>query len=171
MQLPEDDESTFELFVDWLYCQRYEMLPDDGDDEDDEGDNADERFLQPFRLFVFADKYNVCKLKNLVVETLFVDGRGPLRGPGHRAIAYAYNHTTQGSGLRKLLADWYAWNIDLGWYEFPDIDAFLRQQPDFAPDVVLSFAKNLKWRHKQIHNPFGGDMPEEYKDKDHGQGK
>ncbi|KAF6233376.1 hypothetical protein HO173_008308 [Letharia columbiana] len=59
----EDDESTFELFVDWLYCQRYEMLPDDGDDEDDEGDHVDERFLQPFRLFVFADKYDVCKLK------------------------------------------------------------------------------------------------------------
>lgn len=174
MQLPEDDEDTFELFVGWLYCQRYELLPgvetNDEKDDNKKGDEAnvdedDERFLQAFRLFTLADKYEIFKLKNLIIETLFVDGGGETYGPDITSIAYAYGHTTQGSGLRKLLADWCAWNSDRVWYERPKVQALLRQQPDFATDVVLSFARNME--NGEGWNPFEGDMPEEYKDKSH----
>lgn len=166
MQLPEDDESIFELFVDWLYYQRYEMLPEEEDnDNDNNDDDDDKRFLQAFQLFVFADKYEVSKLKSLVVETLFVDGRPTeLRatGPSIDSIAYAYEHTTQESGLRKLLADWSAFNIRLEWYECSDVQAFLRKQPEFATDLSVSFAVNLHKGH--TYNPFEEDMPEKYKD-------
>lgn len=172
MQLPEDDEETFELFVDWLYYQRYEMLPkveaDDDDedkgDEDDEDDETNKRYLSAFRLFVFANKYMVSHLKNLVIETLFVDLAGQTGlGPGTSPITYAYENTTRGSGLRKLVADYHSFRIEMKWYEHPDIQALLRQQPDLSIDLNISFAKRIKG--PQNYSPFNGAMPEEYKDK------
>lgn len=188
MYLPEDDEGTFELFVDWLYYQRYEMLPqlepydddddDSGhDDDDDSGHNdaelwiakCDERYLQPCRLYVLADKYRIFKLKSLVVERLFAAAAGPnMNGPSCGTLTYASKHTTQGSTLRKLLVDYYTWNIDLDWYEDDHIEAFLRENTDIATDLLLNFAKHLKGKEK-VYNPFVGDMPEEYKDKESGQ--
>ncbi|KAM0800669.1 hypothetical protein BDR22DRAFT_821528 [Usnea florida] len=42
MQLPDVRESTFELFANWLYCQRYEMLPrEDEDDKDNQEADAE----------------------------------------------------------------------------------------------------------------------------------
>lgn len=171
MLLLECDESIFELFVDWLHYRHFEMLPkveyidNDNEDEDDNDDEGDKRFLQAFQFFVIADKYEVSKLKSLVVETLFVDGRPTeLRatGPSIESIAYAYEHTTQESGLRKLLADWSAFNTGLEWYEYSDVQAFLRKQPDFATDLIVSFAGKLQ--KGQSYNPFEGNMPEKYKD-------
>ena len=181
MQLPQTVESTFELFLDWLYYQRYEMLPeadcdddengngvDEGDDDDDDDD--DERFLQAFRLFVFADKYKIFKLKNLVIEKLFADGVTCTKGPPFASITYAYKHTTQGSSLRKLLADWNCWNLDLKYYEDPAIQTCLREQPDLTTDLFVNLAKHLEGR-KQTYNPFEGEMPEGYKDEESNQKK
>lgn len=162
MQLPEDEESIFELFVDWLYYRRYTMLPEEDDDDEDD----DNRFMQAFRLFVLAEKYGVSKLKSLVIETLFAAERESenIRGPGTASIAYAYEHTTQESVLRKLLADAHVWNLKLNWYKRPQVQAFLRKQPDFATDVILSLAKHLPRPHVH-YNPFEkGDVPEEYKE-------
>lgn len=167
MHLPEDDEGTFELFVDWLYNQRNEMLPEVTRDSDDE--EEDERSLQAFRLYLLADKYRVCKLKSLVIEALFADAAVAKWYPSNASIAYAYEHTTQYSGLRKMLADYHAWSARLGWYELPDAQAFLRQQPDFATDLSVSFAKRIK--NGPGCSPFKGNMPDEYKDKDQGQEK
>ena len=42
MQLPEEDESTFEFFVDWLYHQRYQMVPEaESDDDSDDSSSSD----------------------------------------------------------------------------------------------------------------------------------
>ena len=165
MQLPEDEESIFELFVDWLYYRRYSMLPEKEDDDDE--DNS--RFMQAFQLFVLAEKYGVCELKNLVIERLFTEGRDCKRAPNDASVAYAYRHTTQGSGLRKLLADWSAWEVNLAYYQNPGTQAFMRQHPDLATDVIVSFAKHLKKR--ATYSPFQGVMPEGYKDQKAGQKK
>ena len=175
MKLPEDDESTFLLFIDWLYYRRYEMLPelDDDDEDDDDDDDADDdsgedeeedegdRFLQAFRLFVLAEKYHVPNLKRLVIKRLFADGNVCRSGPSNASVAYVYAHTTRSSGLRKLVADWHAWRIDRRWFERRKNKAFLRRQPDFSTDLNLSFAKNLV--KGPTYNPFAEDMPEEYK--------
>ena len=65
MQLPEDNEGLFSLFIDWLYHRRYEMLalpPDDQEDSDDEENDVDNvekkengRYTAAFKLFVFAE--------------------------------------------------------------------------------------------------------------------
>ena len=167
MQLTEDDEDTFELFVNWLYGQRYEMLPEVKRDGDEVG--VKERFLPAFRLYVLADKFEVFKLKSLIIEALFAGLAVAKWCPSEASVAYAYEHTTQCSGLRKILADFHGWKVRLGWYQLPDGQAFLRQQPDFATDLAVIFTKRIE--KGPGYNPFEGDMPEEYKDKDQGQEK
>ena len=68
MTLPEDDENTFELFVDWLYHRRYEITSPPKPPEKDV-------FMQPVKLFVLADKYDVCSLKDLIASKLFLSER------------------------------------------------------------------------------------------------
>ena len=215
MQLPDVRESTFELFADWLYYQRYEMLPgeddgdkddqeadveggvkeqggnedgkkseDDDDDDDDEDDDEDKdedddedddndrekdekRHLQAFRLFVFADKYNVCKLKSNVIKALLEDFRKPEVGLYQSIITYAYKHTAQGSGLRRLLADSYV-SADFE-SEIPETQAYLQKQSDFAVDIIFSFAKKFRGKETQAANIFKDTKPEEYEDKNPGQ--
>ena len=176
MQLPEDNEKIFSLLIDCLYQQRYEMPPESDDDDEDSDDDSDgiddgkhenNRFYQVFRLFVLAEKYGVPSLKWLLIKALFaqagIDGE---HGPTNASIGYLYEHTTQSSGIRKLVADWHTWGIDLGWYENSETPAFLQQQPEFSTDLNLRFAKTLKQRQILSYNPFEGDIPEEYGDKE-----
>lgn len=165
MKLPEDDESIFSLFIDCLYYQRYEMLPEhDRDDSDDDDDNAydDDRFLQAFQLFVLAEKYDASNLKSLIIEKLFAEGSACKWCPSRASIAYLYAHTTRGSGIRRLVADWYAWRLPPGWFEHQKNQAFLRRQPEFSIDVNIGFGKNLDSR--RYYNPFVRGMSKEYKD-------
>ena len=172
MRLPEDDESILELFVDWLYYQCYEMIPEeDARNGDSEGEGNS--FHQAFRLYVFADKYEVFKLKRLVIEKIFAvcvqRAECGGSGPAITLITYAYEHTTQDSGLRKLLADWYAWAGDAIWFKSPSTQAFLRQKPEFSADINLSFAINVQ--KGPDYEPFKRDMPEDYYDKEADQEK
>ena len=195
MQLPDDHESTFELFAEWLYYQRYQMLSreedddkddqeadvegdvkkEDGnedkeDDEDDDNDRANDKkgYMQAFRLFVFADKYNVCKLKSNVIKALLEYFRGPEDSPPMTTVTYAYKHTAQGSGLRRLLADFQVC-ADFEWFEIPEVQAYLQEQSDFAVDINISFAKKFKGKQTRTRNPFKDTAPEEYIDKSPGQ--
>lgn len=174
MKLPEDDESIFSLFIDWLYHQRYEMLPEqDHDDSDDDDDNADDdnveyegcegdRFHQAFQLFVLAEKYDVSNLKSLIIERLFAEGSVCIWSPSDASIAYLYAHTTRSSGIRRLVADWCAWRLHPRWFERRRNQAFLRRQPEFSTDVIVSFGKNLD--QGPDYNPFERKTPKEYKD-------
>ena len=205
MQLPDDRESTFKLFVDWLYCQRYEMLPREADDDKDdqeadaegdakkEGGNVDEnknedeeddedgdedddndldeeekRYMQAFRLFVFADKYNVCKLKSNVIKSLLEDFRDHYISLPMTTTTYAYKHTAPGSGLRKLLADVMVCG-EFEVIENPEVQAYLQKQSDFAVDVIISFAKKFQRKQTRTRNPFKDAVPEDYEDKNSGQ--
>ncbi len=174
MRLPEDEESTFDLFTDWLYSRRCEMLPEEEDqDEEEENDNddddyndkyqlSDERFEQVFRLFTFAEKYEILELKKLIIKTLFAQIRLCRYGPPNPSIAYAYDFTTQGSGLRQMLVDWHVWELRPSWFKKRRTQAFLRQQPDFALDVCLAFANRIE--NGSYDNPFTGEVPERYLD-------
>ena len=174
MQLPEDNENTLLLFLDWLYYRRYEMMPesdydesdDEADDEDESDDEIDEeldeddKFLEAFRLFVLAEKYDVPSLKRLVVEKLFANTGEYHYGPRYSSVLYLYAHTTKSSGIRRLVADWHAWYMDPVHIELPRFQALLRKQPDFSAEVMLSFAKNRK--RGTDYDPFAGEMLEEY---------
>ena len=162
MTLPEDDEETFEDFVEWLYSGKFEISPHP----------PNGIFTAALKLFVLADKYRVFELKNIITKQIFILGKNMQKPPSLTELSYAYEHTVQHSGIRKLLTDWQTWNIDLIWFERPDVQAFLRQHPDCATDLCVGLAK--KFKKTMIHeayDPFLADMPEAYKDKDKEQEK
>ena len=155
MTLPEDDVETFEEFAEWLYRRSYAISP---------ASLPGPRFMALLKLFVLADKYQVTDLKNIVTEKMFASAKNRETVPSTGEIAYAYAHTVQSSGIRRLLADWYACRIDLMLFENPTFQTFLRKHPSCATDFSISLAKRVV-RGKSA-DPFTFIMPEEYKDKE-----
>lgn len=99
MDLVEEDENTFDRFIQWLYSQQYEISGDRR-----EGDRY-ARFTAPLKLFVLAEKFDISKLKNLLMTKMFAAVKQGLARPSKTAIAYAYEHTPPSSIIRRLLAD------------------------------------------------------------------
>ena len=153
MSLPEDDESTFELFVDWLYRQRYEIpsRPKDASEDYD-------RFLQSIKLFVLADKYDVRSLKSLIVSRIFLAIKRDADVPDLPTITYAYEHTSHNSAIRKLLVDILVCNVDLSWYQDDKTKKWLMGHGEISTDLNIRFATQTLKR----KNPFAGRMPDEY---------
>ena len=157
MTLPEDDAEAFEDFAEWLYSRKFEISPQPGK----------ATYMGPLKLFVLANKYNVNELKDVIIEKIFTLGKQLGTRPSPTEVAYIYEHTHQGSGIRKMIADWYAWNIDLVWFECPNNQTFLRQHPDCATDFSVSLAKRFKNTvTKEYRDPFVAGMPKEYRDKE-----
>ena len=164
MNLPEDDVGTFEDFIEWLYRRSFDMPTSP----------PDARYMEPLKLYVLADKYGVTDLKNIIIEKMWAMAKNREPEPGLKEVAYAYAHTVQSSGMRKLLVDWFSWRVDLACYENPTFQSFLRQHLDCATDFSVSLAKRLKNQTVissfntsfDPRDPFLGDMPEVYKDKD-----
>lgn len=150
----EEEEDIFDLFIQWLYSQQYEMPGNDS-----EGG----RFMEPLKLFALAEKFDVGKLKSHLMVKMFAAGKEGGPPPSLTAMAYTYQHTPANSCVRKLLADWYAWNAPVWWYKDPSIHSWFRGNPEVATDVMLSLI-NITPR-QQLDNPFNGDMPEEYKER------
>ena len=161
MDLVEEDEDTFDRFVQWLYGQQYDVPLGNGL----EGD----RFAEPLRLFVLAEKFDVSKLKSLLMVKIFAAGKQGGVAPQCASLIYAYNNTHSGSVIRRLLADWYAFRFPQAWYRGESVQKWFRKHPDFMMDVMLSSVLYSSRQHQ--YNPFAGTMPEDYKDKESKQEK
>ena len=157
MTLPEDDEATFDLFVEWLYHQRYNFPPPP--EANAKGKN---RFMQPFQLYVLADKYDIRRLKSLIVSQIFTAFKLNSEFPSREATVYAYEHTSPNSTIRKLIADRLACVGNLDWLKLGSVQKWLRGHADIATDVLLSLAKHVRTQ----DTPFGGEMPEDYNEKE-----
>ena len=155
MTLPEDNESIFELFVDWLNHQCYNMPSPPKDAEKDY-----DSFLEPVQLYVLADRYHVRRLKDLILSNIFHHMKQAKCGPSLRTIAYAYEHTTQFAAVRRLFADYLAFTMDHVQSSQANIQAWLRRRPDVSVDIVSSFTKHTLKR----NDPFAQDMPGDYAD-------
>ena len=150
MALPEDDESVFDNFVDWLYHGRYDIA---------RPSEVVDIFLRPVQLFVLADKYGVPDLKSLIPVQMFnLIKSETTSGPRPDTIAYAYGHTSQNAAIRKLLVDDMVWNYDPNWWQHAKSQEWLRAHPDISTDLIVRFAKHAESQ----GNPFAGEMPEEY---------
>ena len=150
MTLPEDDESVFDYFVNWLYHGRYDIP---------RHSEVVETFLRPVQLFVLADKYGVPGLKSHVLVQIFnlIKSDIPF-GPLLNTVAYAYGYTSQNAAIRKLLVDDLVWNYQYFWYQREENQEWLRAHPDISTDLIVRFAKLAGGQ----ENPFAGEMPREY---------
>lgn len=158
MNLPEDDAVLFNLLIEWLYGHHYDIPQPTGETTKD-----GTRFMEAMRLYVLADKYSVASLKSRIVKTIFNTVKeGNVTGPNIDTVAYAYQNVPQSSGIRKLLADLYACNINFEWYGRATTKARLQKNPEFATDIILSFVQHAS--RKGIENPFKGEMPQAYQE-------
>ena len=122
--------------------------------------------MQPIELYMLAEKYDMRSLKNLVVSELFLAFKPNHFQPRLSTIAYAYEHTTQSSPIRKLLADKLA-RLSATVYQQADVQNWLRNHPDVSAELNVSLAKCIV---KQS-NPFAEARPEGYMEKEAESGK
>ncbi len=101
VSLPEESESTFAIFVAWLYSQKL-ISQEDGRD-------SPCSIEELIKLHIFGDKLGMDKLKDDVMSH-FIESLTGLKASetafklvSH--IVLIYNNTPDGSSLRKLLAD------------------------------------------------------------------
>lgn len=156
MTLPEEDVSIFELFVDWLYHQRYD-IPSPPEKPSSDYD----RYEQPVQLFVLADKYDVRNLKNRIISTMFLLNQQQV-APALDTVAYAYEHTPQNSTIRKLFAE-YLRCTQAEWYQEASSQDWLRDHPEICTDIVVGYAK-----HREPGKFSYNEMPEEFIEKEEG---
>lgn len=149
MALPEDDESVFDDFVDWLYHRRYDM-PKTSQGADD--------FQRHVQLFVLADKYGVAGLKSLTLNNIFNLLKSSFKPASPDTVAHAYGHTFQNAAIRKLLVDNMVWYWEPSWYQEAESQTWLQAHPDISTDLIARFAKYVG----SSENPFDGEMPKEY---------
>lgn len=68
IHLPDDDEETVDLFVEWPYKEKCDLLPLPPDKEGD--------YLKPpMLLLVFTDKYDVSSLRNYILTHLLTQAK------------------------------------------------------------------------------------------------
>ena len=154
MDLPEEDVHLFDLFVQWLYHQRYEIPPK-------EVEQKGERLMEPVKLYVLADKYDVSDLRSDIITKLFALGNMGGTYPDLGTMAYAYEHVSPKSGLCRLLADWYACKVTPSWFSSDVAQKWFPQHPQVTAAVISSFVTTVS-RATQT-NPFAGEMPDKYK--------
>ena len=158
MQLPDDRESTFKLFVDWLYGDRQDILPAEKDDD------RHERLFPAVHLLVLANKYRVYDLRSEIFDVLLVVLLGYKdNGLLYSTVAYAYENSSQGSAIRTILAVFVAFGVYKGECEGTDLQALVKQQPDLALDMIAAFARYFEPNQTLISNIAKNMMAEEDK--------
>ncbi|KAI9815558.1 MAG: hypothetical protein M1827_002692 [Pycnora praestabilis] len=110
LELPEEKPEIFELFVQWLYTRKLD----------------DERhvfFLPEFsalvETYVLADKLGITQLKNDCIDRIILCKRVARkmneegRGKARLAVSFDFveRNTLPSCALRKLLADFFAWDM------------------------------------------------------------
>ena len=167
MQLPDDRESTFKFFVDWLYGRHdtIHQTISPAKEDDDKNDKRD-RFFPAVCLFVLADKYNIYDLKTNIIEALIVGLRECKDySLSYSTVTYAYENTAQGSRLRQLLAEFISWGVCMEKCKGTDFQALLKQQPDLAFEMITSLTRQLKGNQTRTRYLLKDTMTVEYPNK------
>ena len=141
MSLPDDDEDAVECMIQWLYTKKI-VLAVPFSRAISEGCH-----MHLARLNTLAEKYDICALKNDIVDELFDYYKNHLciRPPQSPFVKHVYDNTTEKSSFRKLIVAWYVYHIDLVWYEKDTSRHELASvSQDFAIDLALELGARIK---------------------------
>ena len=141
---PEITIEATEMLVQWLYTKRYELKPIREDD-------TQGRYMQLAALFVLAEKYIIVDLKNNIVDKLFELQATNFQPPQMAVAIFIYDNTPISSPFRLLLAAFFAWHVDMAWFDNTDVTNFLRFNPGLAADLAAQMGKRLSGKHQ---SPF-----------------
>ena len=151
MDLPEEDVSSVNRLVQWLYTERYQL-----DDVRPEA-HLHARFWQLARLNTLADKFDIVTLRNLIVSqfyVLFKNDKVPRLQPPIDLVEYVYNNSSKRCALRDLLAAVYCWKIDYNWYSEVGVKDKLSSIPAFGGDIAIAMAQRVLLN----EDPFRGSV-------------
>lgn len=73
---------------------------------------------------------------------------GPIP-PSMEVVGYVYDNTSPGAPIRRLLVDWYAWNVRNFWFKTVEAQELLREIPEFAVDLLLAVSKRRNIDHQE----------------------
>lgn len=142
IELEEDDVDVFEHFMQWLHSREIDIA---------QVSDRKRRFTHLSRLYVFADKYGIVRLKNHVMTMLFdtikhPEGTYRTGEPGSHCIRietldYVYYNTVRGSLLRKFIAAICVWCFSLENLEREDLWTHLLSCPELAMDLGINLAQ------------------------------
>lgn len=144
MTLPEDDADIFDSFIHWLYYQHDEIATSDAME-------PRVRLTHYLKLCLLADKFKVMRLKHRLVDVLFSMARPGMVRPHPKDVAHVYENTPSRSGMRTMIADWYFCFVDRSWFGFSSVHRWFVRHPEFAADVLASFAKLHTTRLRTSH--------------------
>ena len=91
-ELPEDDPTTFGVFLGWL-CKGVVEIPENPVNVNDQ-----------IRMFAFAEKYSLVELQDKSIESLIYTLKKVGCLPNYSGMAAAYTHTHVDSKLRLFMA-------------------------------------------------------------------
>lgn len=149
MALPDDDKDSVGRLISWLYTKKFELTVPTC------YQTSDECYIQLAKLNTLADKYDICLLKNRIVDELFGLQKGPnnIRPPQIPTVKYVYDNTTTGSSFRKLMVAWYTFHINVNCYDKETTRALLAETPqEFTVDLVMEFG--ARRGHPDRSSPF-----------------
>lgn len=139
MLLPHESKDVVERFVQWLYTKDFEL----SDDTNAEG--APDCYQQLAELHVFADRYGISKLNNLVVDKFFVLGNNFESRPlPPSVVTYIYAYSTKQSSFRKLLVGLFSCYMTAGHYDLPSIRGWLEQTSEFTADLAITMVERME---------------------------
>ena len=149
MSLPDDDKDSVKRMISWLYTKKFELtIPISYQ-------TSNECYMELAKLNTLADKYDICSLKNQIVDELFALTKKPryVTPPQTSIVAYVYNNTTRGSFFRKLMVAWHAYDINFEWYEFETTgDELAGVSQEFAIDLAIELGARQAYPNRS--SPF-----------------
>ena len=149
MPLPDDDKHSVRRMILWLYTKQIELTIPVSDE------TSKECYMQLAELNTLADKYDICLLKNQIVEELFglINRAKYNKPPQMSVVKHVYDNTTTGSSFRKLMVAWYAFDIDFKWYDNETTRNLLLDTPqEFAIDLIMELG--ARQAHPDRVSPF-----------------
>ncbi|KAK3177228.1 hypothetical protein OEA41_008557 [Lepraria neglecta] len=173
VELCEDEVETVDRFVSWIYSGRFALSTFSTEE------NTHKRFHELAKLNMFANKYTITALANDIIDRLWdpwdlyfknlLSSRS-IFCPRVSLVRHVYETTSPKSAFRRLLVDWYTWEIPLKWFD----DERTREElgdvsQDFAVDLAVALARRMADPDRQ--SPFAlqkkeyyGDLEEESED-------
>lgn len=155
MVLPHESKDVVECFVQWLYAKEFELS------DDTNAGVAPLRHQQLAELHVFADKYGISELNNLVIDKFFVLGNDcEYPAPPPSVVTYVYNHSTKKSSFRKLVVMLYAFYMTANHYDLSSIRGWLEGNSEFTADLAIVLAQRSY--DLPTPDPFFSSEPKDY---------
>jgi hypothetical protein len=136
--LPDTDVNVFELFVHWLYHQRF---PSEADSPHlfalyYNGGKPSFQFNQLLKLYVFSDKYNVPMLRRQCLDDLFYYLTDEDELPDLNNVGYAIKNLNNKDPLRQMFIDMYCYYGDAECWKLNHIKGLPRS---FLAEVLMHF--------------------------------